>query len=508
MAATMFFQVFAPMLGLNKAAPATMIDDAASPDCRNIRVRFGDVYKRLGYRALGTAMTGTPCLARDFLELDGTRTALVMTTSNVYKYASGWSSIQGGLSGSAAGYHSATHMNNTFIYTNGVDVVKKWTGAGNMASLVGADDYQVSANHKCRAVLSYADRLLLFAPTESGTQVPQRVRWSELGKIEEWDTDQGGGFADLVDNPEGIVGATLLGNYAVAYKPSSIIIGQYVGLPSIFTWHTVVPDIGCSAPRTIKNIGHLNLFMGEHDVYRFDGIGTTPIGKPIRRELFTGMDRADWLRAHATVDWDETLYKLYVPYGGTACNRVYIYNFEDNTWVIDECDDITAAEIMQIGSTFVIDSMSLWASTIDDLQGDTIDGLWESSATLHNILVDSDGVAYEIDGQFMNDDTAAIDAWWMTKDLTLGKDYIDRYKRIQQILFEAEGNTVEVDYSIDQGATWTAAVNQTLTRTWARYKTDVDIRARTIRLRFRNRQSTERFWLRWFGFKFSLGPDR
>jgi len=92
-----------------------------------------------------------------------------------------------------------------------------------------------------------------------------------------------------------------------------------------------------------------------------------------------------------------------------------------------------------------------------------------------------------------------IDGDWQSIDFTADK--FEYYKRWLQLDFEAKGNSIDIEYSIDYGSTWSSIkTNYALSPDWSNkmYRVYFDVVARNIRFRFRNNRSGETFSLRQF----------
>ena len=63
---------------------------------------------------------------------------------------------------------------------------------------------------------------------DSGNEVPQRIRWSVPGDLNDW-TGPGSGFLDLVDTPDPIMNGLMYGSSFIVYKRNSVIILDIVG---------------------------------------------------------------------------------------------------------------------------------------------------------------------------------------------------------------------------------------------------------------------------------------
>ncbi len=507
MATLRLYQIAAPGAGVNEEHPDTMIQDDQAPALRNVRVRGGVVFKRRGDASISSnsvsaSVASGPVLIDDFERLSGSNTALLATLTELFRWTgTAWSSILAGLSGEEDGYHSAGVLNDIWMYSNGIDHVKKWTGTGLATDLLGGSDYQTPDYHIARSVSVFADRVHLYGTNENGTSIPFRVRWSELNKTDEWNEAEGGGFRDLRDDPSGVQGAKILGNWNIVYCGNSIWAEQFVGGTTVMVFNRVVADIGTRAPRTIVDLGNFHIFMGDDDIYRFDGSQAIPIGGRIREELFKSVARDNFIRCHGALNRDDHLYYLYVPFGGTSdINRVYAYDYQQDTWVIDTAAAFSASAPVVLGTRGIIDELP--HQPIDAMPHERIDALGGFAGRKLLVFADSSGNVFKDDGQTLNDADVAVDGWWESKDLVLDPQYLTEFKRVLEFLFEAKGQSVVIAYSTDHGTTWTDITEETLLSSYyVRYRAPVDITSRHIRFRFRNFTSNERFWLRWIGVK-------
>lgn len=503
------FQVIAPAAGINQEYPPSMIADEETPRAKNVRVRGGVLFKRRGYSTLTSASIASgPVILDGFDRLSGATTAMLATCGGLYRYTgSAWSQIKSGLTGAVDGYHSACVMNDTWIYTNGVDHVQKWTGTGNASDLGGGTDYQTPAYHLCRVVSAFSDRLHLYGTNEDGTSLPFRVRWGELGKIDEFNESQGGGYYDMEGDPTGIQGAVLLGAWNAIYCGQSIWLETYVGGSVVNAFTRVIPNTGTRAPRTIVDLGNEHIFMGADDIYRFDGARVTPIGARIRDDLYKSVARSHHIRCHAALNRDENLYYLYVPYasGDGSITRAYVYDYQQDRWTIDDASYITAAASVAMGTRKTIDELP--HLPIDQMPHERIDALGGTAGREYRLFANSSGYIFQDDFQTANDNGVAVDGDWESKDFFLDSDYIDDYKRVQEILIEASGDAVTVSYSTDHGVSWTEATEHTLASEYTRYRSAVDVTCRQIRLRLRNNTSGERFYVKWLGVRYQLAGE-
>ena len=251
--------------------------------------------------------------------------------------------------------------------------------------------------------------------------------------------------------------------------------------------------------------------MGEDDIYRFGGQQPIPIGKRIRDDLFRKVSRDNRMNAFAAINRSDNEYRLYVPLGNTAgdITRAYIYNYQQDTWSMDDVKNMTTAAPVELGASAIIDDMDYGDSTIDGLPAEPIDNLGGYAGKQYWLYADDDGYVYQEDGREPNDAGAAIDSYWESKDFYGADDlYVNYLKRWEAIPFEARGDELTVSYSTDLGETWTDALTQTLSNGHVRYVAEIDVSSRSIRARFRNKSLNERFWLRFFAFQGYVASDR
>ena len=122
-----------------------------------------------------------------------------------------------------------------------------------------------------------------------------------------------------------------------------------------------------------------------------------------------------------------------------------------------------------------IDQLDVLSSTIDTLPGNTIDELGAFSGAFYRIFADSSGKVYKDDHIAVNDNGVAFDGYYETKDFTFGDEYVDRYKRVLKLQFEARGNNLQTDYSLDHGGTWTRIGTEALSGTYERYEQNLNV---------------------------------
>jgi hypothetical protein len=177
---------------------------------------------------------------------------------------------------------SATTLNDTFIYTNGVDVMQKYDGT-TAAILAGTPP-------KAKSVTSFYNRLIATGTIETGTAYPFRVRWSSAGTIETW-TGGTSGYVDLVDTPDWCVAGKLLNDKCFIYKETSIWELVYVGGTTVFLPKMRVGVNGTKAANSIQGVKDKHFFWSSDAIYAFDGLYVTPLDRNIFPLLYRTGDK-------------------------------------------------------------------------------------------------------------------------------------------------------------------------------------------------------------------------
>lgn len=480
-----------PVKGLDYRKPGWELEQGYAPNSQDFWIYKREGRKRKGYADYGSnlPLTGSGAVAAitEFETFAGTNYLLAITVDDVFKYdpsTDNWGSLSASLSGDIDYPISFTEMNNNFIFTNYIDEIKKWTGSGNVAALGGASAY------KAKVVKQFYNHLFLLHTTESGTPVPQRVRWSDVGDPEDWSTGDAGSN-DLVDVPGWIVGAELLADHLVIYKEDSIILCDWSGGTSIFSFTNKILGTGLYAQNSLVYLKDRHYFLGNDNVYAYDGSNILyEIGNAIKDELFTTINAEYKDRIFAFKSDQYRQYWLCVPTTTAYPDTAWVYNWEEKSWLKFKLS-ITA------GGFYSAQVLSTWdaiTSTWND-----IDSMWDDKifADVFPALLfgSSDGYIRQFDYLSTNDGASAIDGYFETPDYIVKEEKSDRalIGRWLGVKFYAQGDEVTISYSTDEGTNWTATTAVTLAATWDEYTVPFDVTSDKLRLRFRNNTAGESF---------------
>jgi hypothetical protein len=454
---------------------ASDIPNEASPASLNVEYKYGQVRTRVGYDAYGA---GTP-LSGDVLgvfthaESTGSTYPMALTKANVYRDVAGTWTAKDGAETPAATWAlpwSWTAINDLLILSSQPTPIYSYDANGDTFQKVAAADG--AEDIKARVVIQFAERLVLFNTVETtdGTK-PHRARWTvpDPGLVNQTDfTATGSGTFELVSGDERspIVGAELMGDQLYVFKEESIFRGVATGIAADALHFTpVVTHRGCGAQRTLKRVANNIFFMGnDGGIYIFGERGETIVDRidlPIRPDLFDSLNMSYLYTSFAWVFEEDTVYRIYVPTGAATEPDVgFEYNYLEKTW--SELAYTTAP----------------------------------TAAGMHGrlqIFGDTSGNIFREDEDDYDDNTVGYASWFTTKDFRFYG--LDRRTRYDHLSYNVKGvGTFYVDYSVDEGANWVNFDSQTLTATFTRYVSHIDVSAKRMRFRFRTDAAADSYF--------------
>ena len=471
-----YFPIDSIVGGLKLDVPPQTINPANCPDCKN--VMFLDGIVRQSYGAGFYAGTKAAALSGTIMLLPYVVDELIChTTSKFYNYNTGTevfdlitTSAPAALTftGDIDDAWSWGILNDLYVYSNGLDQIRMWTpGAGTSDALTNV------TNYRAKWLNIYGGRLCMYNVKDGATWNPQNIRWSVVGDPTDI-TGAGSGYQDLgevLKTSDDIMRAEKSGDYAVIYAENCIATQQYTGeVDTPFAFILNIPDAGLAARRALASVdrGARHIFLAEDNIYAYTccGFGLDPIGDPVKADLFSEINRTYMSRSFAVHYPAREIVRFHIPTGDSAVpDTYYELNIKDNTWA--------RGERAFTGAGYRTDSPIL-------LYGDASGYVYEDSSDYDNV-----GSVYY------------MDAWWETKDFTVGERNTSSFVRWMEIRFQGQGDTVTVYYSVDEGSTWTSVKAVTLASAWDTYKADLDVVSQKIRFRFRNQANDETFAMRW-----------
>lgn len=204
-------------------------------------------------------------------------------------------------------------------------------------------------------------------------------RWwcSALGAYDSWAPSLATQAASnrLTDTPGPLVAGKKLGERFVFYKGRGIWLGTYEGLPNIWGWQLVSSEVGTFGQDCVVPVGQLHYFVGNDNIYVFDGAQLRPIGEGVREWFFNRLVKQHAENIIGVHDQYNSLIYWWFPGGasGGELNEFVVYNYETNKWGNGE---IT----IQAASSFLVDQLTwdqLWTGyTFDGVPNTQFDSVY------------------------------------------------------------------------------------------------------------------------------------
>lgn len=335
-----------PARGLITSSPTLFLDKSLSPKMNGIRV-YGGELRNVSFLAAfaqtggGSGVTTLDNIPLEMFSLDSsdrTYTPLVGTRSKIYRWSGGgasndWIDISGGatFTGTDTDPWSFAGLDDVAYFSNGLDGIWRWPGTGTIARVAGSPS--------ARYLETFAGRIVA-AHTYNGSAInADEVRWSGYLDPTSWDPaiDPTAGANFLTDLPGPLTGLRVHGGtQLLLYKRNCIFSMQETGLVNpAFSFRAAVTGVGCVAPRTIVPVAGRHLFLGEDNVYAYDGASfPTPIGNSIRPSI--NPSALESSRFRQSFAFHVPLYNEYwlcVPTPGSSWpNQTFVYNYIEDAW--------------------------------------------------------------------------------------------------------------------------------------------------------------------------------
>lgn len=387
-----------------------------------------------------------------------------------------------------------------FVFTNGVDKPKRYDGT----DCVDIPNLPSGGDTVCLALRLYNKALFLLNTIEGGTARPQRVRRSDIGDPTNWTTGTAG-FDDLYDDADFILAGEVLGPYLIVYRERSIERGEFIGQGGInYVFVPTVKGEGASSTSGVVDMGDFHLLMGNANLYKYTGGFTLdPVGDKVQPLLYgPSADVNPTTRKRSFAFYVEELDEawFFTPTAlSSDCDRLLRYNIADENFA----ERRFAHKFIGFGF-FVRQDSKDWASLVGDWAAQT--WFWGTAQTLEDsptthLCAASGNQVYEYDYVALTDAGASIPFSFETKDFLIPEAVI----RLDTIEGFLRGSTVLVEYSKDEGTSWTSigTVTNIANSKFLLGKQDV-----TQRVRFRFSGSDPNFMLSFFEFYWKLETPR
>jgi len=261
---------------------------------------------------------------------------------------------------------SGVNFQDHFYLTCGTaELVMEWDGTATPFTTI-------AGSPQCRFLGSLANHLVAAYITDPLTgDFPYKLMWSREGNPADWTTGDSG-EVDLVDPVGAITGLWRYGDYLYVARERSIERMSYFGPPLQFAFQGVDAP-GCVAAGSFAQAftegEPYAFYLGEDNLYEFNGIVARPLPECVRRVVVEQMEPTRISHAVALAWPGHHQYWLAFSSVGSAVNdRVLVWDYANRAMYLWELG-FSGLGRWQPRARRSIDDLSGYADTIDLLTG-------------------------------------------------------------------------------------------------------------------------------------------
>lgn len=330
------------------------------------------------------------------------------------------------------------------------DGTARWVGVGSL-EVEGTSALTL----RSQFVEVYKGFLFLANIEEDGNLFPYRLRWSQWQNPRLWHNNEDGsgmaGYIDVDDTYGRIMAIKKLGDVLYIYKERSIIALTYTGEEdTVFSKEVITTRAGLIAPEAIVELPHMHVFIGQDDVYMFDGNTCTPIGEAVKDFVYQNIrpDMTDRIFGYYNEESGDITFSFYSTVNtGDNCDKAIIYNPSLRVWSTREMY-MTAIGQYSLTQDRVIDAVN---TPYNEMPNTMIDSSLYFKDKIVTIIGDENGNLYRLEGYI--DSRRDYEGYAISK--THHMDAPDKIKRLLRIQFHIE---TQGDYDLycQVGTSWNA----------------------------------------------------
>jgi len=347
------------------------------------------------------------------------------------------------------------------IFSNAIDPLFYFDGTFIKNLVTGSD---LPANTTATWLAVFHESLLLLGPEENGQEFPQRVRMSDIGNPQSFKPASAGGPAtsiaaiyDLLDTEDFIKCGFVLGPYFILYRETTIMRGTYYGvLNNIIFWEYMIGGEGVRSQGAVAELGSSHQIVGNGDVYDYQGdYSLISSGDAIFISLLSAVGdlnptTQNTLFSQYQQDYDEN-WVIYPSGASLLPNKMLRHSLEKDGWFIRQFANefVSASPYLPLSATTWATAVGTWAQQTAQ---------WNSRIFLANVAsvvlcAPDTNTVYVYDFKQTTDAGKTI-AWTVqTKDIGEG----DSKQRWDNVRVFGIGKVDNLQFSLDEGNTWTSA---------------------------------------------------
>lgn len=335
-------------LGLDDTSTPPSVLDSRAADIQNITLdTTGQGSKRNGYDF--EVMLDTNAVGDDFEAVTGlyelyksnsTRTKLAVNGDKIYSWSTNSKTDITSAAVTASGI--TVGQNNQYVWATALDyaIATNYTDPpfisnGTATSLLDFTGLTNPSNFKAKCVIWWKNYLVLGNTIENGVNKTTRIRWSNVGKINDWDDDDYRDIAAL--GGQQIEAMATLYDDLYIFLTDSIYKVSLVGGDDLIVVTKVSEGIGCIAKNSVKNIAIGNkeglIFLSRDKTINYlDSVTVTDISTLITN-LMDGLSASRLPYAVSIDDRRNSHYYLAITDGTASKNNLLLdYHYGMGEW--------------------------------------------------------------------------------------------------------------------------------------------------------------------------------
>ena len=162
---------------------------------------------------------------------------------------------------------------------------------------------------------------------------PMMVRWCNQGSEYDWYPTLTNSAGDYVlSGGSAIVAAQYTRQEILIWSDSSLFSMQYVGVPYIWSFTTLMPNISIASPNAFITVNNTTMWMGRDKFYIYNGTVTT-LPCTLRKYVFDSLNASESYQVVAGANEGFSEVWWFYPSYLSNVNDSYVkYNYQDNTW--------------------------------------------------------------------------------------------------------------------------------------------------------------------------------
>ena len=243
------------------------------------------------------------------------------------------------------GNWTGTIYNGLPILCNGVDdpQVLATTGASNFSDLTNWP-----SNTTCKTIKAFGNYLMALNLTESGTNLPNKVRWGDTAEDFNYPSSwaasatNDAGAVTIGDEADDIIDGLALKESFIIYKGNSTWIANYIGGNLVFSFKKLFNDTGILTRNCVQEFEGNHFVVTQGDVIVHNGVSKKSVAtNAIKKHLFDDINSSYYQLTFVTHNVQKSeMWISYPSLGSEFCNKALIYNYVNGSFTFRDLPDV------------------------------------------------------------------------------------------------------------------------------------------------------------------------